>query len=462
MRQAFSVAATTSSALRALNYTPEVEAIRKRKGSGESVALSELLESMGPAYGAVFTRLDCEPSHGVELITQGDMFAAEPAGRVIRRDSMARPDRHLVKKWQVLISGAGTLGENELYGRAIIADDRLAGAYVGPHAMVLTFREPGGELALFTYAYLCTTVGIRAIRSTSFGTKILGIRKDILGALPVPVPDAVTLHKVASLIRHCVEQRETYLRELKAARKIIEDLPEMQEAHNMCGKRRRHAVVWNGTLPTVSAWTAASAGGALEFLKSKWKQSLVELLEEDGIFNGPRFARVICSPPHGIEFLTQRDAFLMKPIPRQIVHPGFRENLLFARNGTILVGGHGTLGEGEIFGKAILVHGRFSKSAFTQDLLRLVPKPGKEGELYAFLTTTVGFRLLRSTAVGTKILSMRPDLLAQLPVPLLSPNNCAKLNQHASASVIARQAAEDSENEAIRIIEEEVLPSWLT
>jgi hypothetical protein len=47
------------------------------------------------------------------------MFAAEPMGRVIRMDSMARPERHRIRRWQVLIAGAGTLGDNELYGRSI-------------------------------------------------------------------------------------------------------------------------------------------------------------------------------------------------------------------------------------------------------------------------------------------------------------------------------------------------------
>jgi len=154
---------------------------------------------MGASYGKVFVRSDCTQEPGEELITQGDMFAAEPEGRDSRGAGLARLEDHRVHRLDVLIAGAGTLGETELFGRCIIADDRLAGTIVGPHAMKLTFLEPSSETALFTYAFLNTRVGLRAIRATAFGTKILGIREDLLRSLPIPLPDAATQKRVADL-----------------------------------------------------------------------------------------------------------------------------------------------------------------------------------------------------------------------------------------------------------------------
>ncbi|MNY13848.1 hypothetical protein D3C86_1470020 [compost metagenome] len=159
--------------------------------------------------------------------------------------------------------------------------------------------------------------------------------------------------------------------------------------------------------------------------------------------------------------MSQRDAMLIRPAPRRIVHPGFDDRLLFAQEGTILVGGHGTLGEGEIFGRAVLVHGRYSRAAFTQDLLRIVPKPTRAHALYAYLTTTVGFRLLRMTAVGTKILSMREDMLRGLPVPDWPAGMEKEIADLVRSAFSARDEAERAETEAIRIIEQEVLPQWL-
>lgn len=122
MRSAFLVASPKVTALRALNYTPEVEVFRAQAQNQKWGQFGDLLVRLGPNYGSVFTRVDCHPSYGVELMSQSDMFTSEPTGRIIRRDCIPKPDAHKVDRWQVLIAGAGTLGENELYGRSIIAE----------------------------------------------------------------------------------------------------------------------------------------------------------------------------------------------------------------------------------------------------------------------------------------------------------------------------------------------------
>jgi len=460
MRQAFAVHSTNHRALRALNYTPEIESFRTRRGI-PAVALGSVVNSMGPAYGSIFTRLDCGREAGVELITQSDMFAAEPVGRVIRLDSMAQPERHRVRRWQVLIAGAGTLGENELYGRSIIADGRLHGRFVGPHAMVLTFNEEGSDLNLYTYAFLCSRIGIKAIRSASYGTKILGLRKDILAELPIPLAPEVTIKRIAALIRQAVEQRERYALGLASARRVVEELPEMQEARAMCAERRARCIMWSHELPTMNAWNYASVGDALNYLLAKFRARLGDVVPESGLFNGPRFARILVEERYGIEFMNQRDVFLIKAVPRRIAHPGFENAKLFVPRGTILVGGHGTLGEGEIFGRCVYVTSRLSKSAFTQDLLRIQPGARWSGLVFAFLSSLVGFRVLRSCAVGTKILSMRPDLLRALPLPEVSNSHASIIDCAIAEAEEARELSERTEAEAVRIVEKDILPQWL-
>lgn len=458
--RAFVVDEPRVGALRALNYAPAVERIR-RAGSGSARPLSDIVKTFGPAYGTAFARLACEADHGVELLSQSDVFAAEPQGRVIRSDSMPHPDRHLIEPGQVLVAGVGTLKETELYGRAILADARLVGKYLSQDAMAIVFEDPSSALSLYTFAWLASPTGMQVLRSTSYGTKLLRFRKDLLSTIPVPLAATSTVSRVAQLVRDCSIGRERFLDLLLKARALVNAMPEMQAAHDMCAERQRRSVLWEGPFPSLGAWNFASSGGALRYLREKWKVSLGDLVEADGIYNGPRFARVDCQPPHGVEFMSQRDAMLIRPAPRRIVHPGFDDRQLFARDGTILVGSHGTLGEGEIFGRAVLVHGRFAKAAFTQDLLRVVPKQGEEHALYAYLTTTVGFRLLRTTAVGTKILSMREDMLRALPVPEWPGDLKTKVSALIRGAFQARDEAEQAESEAIRIIEEEVLPQWL-
>jgi hypothetical protein len=52
--------------------------------------------------------------------------------------------------------------------------------------------------------------------------------------------------------------------------------------------------------------------------------------------------------------------------------------MLFIKENTLLVAGHGTTGEGEIFGKVALPCGSLLRSAFTQDILRINVEPNLE------------------------------------------------------------------------------------
>src|SRR5690606_20967923 len=153
-----------------------------------------------------------------------------------------------------------------------------------------------------------------------------------------------------------------------------------------------------------------------------WTGRVGDVVQAGGIFRGGRGPRVACQPPHGVDFLSQRDAFLIRPVPQRVLLPS---SGLMPHEGTIMVGGQGTLGEGEIFGRATIVTAEGSRQAWTEHLLRIVPTPSEASTLFAYLTTTVGFRLLRSTAVGTKLLSMRPDLIRALPIPDLTDDERA-------------------------------------
>ncbi|NEZ64673.1 restriction endonuclease subunit S [Leptolyngbyaceae cyanobacterium CCMR0082] len=451
----------SSATVRALNYTPEVEAFRKRGDSENSLTLGELVSGMGESYGKVFVRYDCESGYGEELLTQSDMFASETCGRIIRGAAIPRLEQQRLSRWQVLIAGAGTLGETELYGRSIIVDKRLEGKIIGPHAIRLTFPEPGNDISLYAYAFLCSPTGIRLVRSTSYGTKILSLREDLLRSLPIPLSNKETLKKVAELIRTTVKEREKYLEEIQAARACVEALPEMQDAIAMCQERKGRCVVWDSKLSTMTGWTYASAGKALGYLQKKWKSRLGDVVERDGIYNGPRFARVSCLPPYGVDFLSQRDVFLIRPVPRRIRHPGFVDRLLFCPPGTLLLGGHGTLGEREIFGRVNIADESWIHTAFTQDILRIITSPHFSFLSYSYLSTLVGLRLMRSCAVGTKILSLRSDLIRALPFPEVSKELHQKINDHMQSAIQARLTAANAEKEAVRIIEEEVLPEWL-
>ncbi len=86
---------------------------------------------------------------------------------------------------------------------------------------------------------------------------------------------------------------------------------------------------------------------------------------------------------------------------------------------------------------------------------------GFAATLHAYLSTVVGRRLVLTTAAGTVVQQLRRDLVAELPVPELSVDQRRQLTLLHSAAFQALADATAAEDEAIRIIEEEVLPQWL-
>ncbi len=318
------------------------------------------------------------------------------------------------------------------------------------------------DLALFAYAFLCTRTGVQAVRSTSYGTKTLKLRRDLLENIPLPVPSRAELSRVGTLVRTAVRHREEYVREMCTARSVVEDLPAMREALEMCSERKARTALWSGPLPTLSAWNYASAGEALPFLLRSWKGRLGDLVPRDGLFRGGRFQRVPSLPPHGIDFLNQRDAFSIRPVPRRVVEPAVPKEWLYAPEFSLLAGGQGTLGEGELFGRIALVTADIATAGITEHLLRIqAVNRAASALLFAYLSTVVGRRLLRSTGVGTKLLSLRPDLAFALPVPDLDALRSKKIVGCLERACAARVAGTNAEREAISFVEEEVLRRWL-
>jgi hypothetical protein len=69
--------------------------------------------------------------------------------------------------------------------------------------------------------------------------------------------------------------------------------------------------------------------------------------------------------------------------------------------------------------------------------------------------------LLRTAAVGTKILQLRKDLQLALPVPDLQHSDVEAINDDYDAAVRAFDDALKAEQRIVDIIEQEVLPRWL-
>ena len=152
---------------------------------------------------------------------------------------------------------------------------------------------------------------------------------------------------------------------------------------------------------------------------------------------------------------------MIRSVPRRIAHPGVPDRLLFVPDHALLIGGHGQLNEGSLFGRVQSAGWGLSRCAVTQDILRVIPRDGEEEVCLAYLSSSIGHRLLRSTAIGTDVPIMRLDLVSSLPYPNIPEPKRKTISSHVREAIEARRKADQMEADAVGILETEVLPAWL-
>src|SRR5262249_13728121 len=162
-----------------------------------------------------------------------------------------------------------------------------------------------------------------------------------------------------------------------------EEQPEVREVRERCSTQGPRSVIWSGALPTMRAWNFASMGEAFSYLRRCWSGCLADALEPDGIFKGGRLTRVPCEPPHGVELLSQRDVFAIRPIPRRIRRPA--DSLLEVDASMLLLASRGQMNEGALFGRVERAVHMPAGAIVTEDITRLRPRSSFSEGLYAFL-----------------------------------------------------------------------------
>ena len=169
--------------LRARNYSPRKQRIIELSKSKKYQKLIDVLEC-DPFYGARFKRIEAS-NQNVELLSQGDIFDYKPKGRMISTRNIKNFENELVRKGTILIPAQGTLGENEIFGRAKFVWGYLENKLVAGHAMrFIPNPEKIGEGYL--YAVLSSRMWLRLLRNSVYGTNLLGFIIPFLNEYPIP------------------------------------------------------------------------------------------------------------------------------------------------------------------------------------------------------------------------------------------------------------------------------------
>ena len=407
----------------------------------------------GPKFSRTYVD---DPAFGVPFMGSGQMPQADVSNLTLlsKEDATSDTLAYLEAKEQTtLISCSGTIG------RTVYTRSDMEGIWTSQHIMKVVPDEskvPPGYL----FAYLSSRYGNTLVTSGTYGAIVQHIEPKHIADLPVPRLGDEVEGEVHRLVQRAAELRARYQANLTEASGRLFDAVGLSDitAHE-----------WHQQGPDLGFQASSAdfvtlralnynprAARLLEALRDVPHKTLGQICAGGMLERGPRFKRIDADPAHdvAVRLVGQKQGFWLQPEGRWISR-SFTPDEVMVPDETTLVAARGTLGENEVYGRAIFVTGDWREHAYTEDFLRVIANdPDVSGAyLFAFMRSETAFRLRRSFSTGSKQQDLQPDLIAALPVPLAPEPERSAIAKLVREAYRGRDQADQAEADAINLVE---------
>ncbi len=340
---------------------------------------------------------------------------------------------------------------------------------IGTHDLIRLVPKKNNIEPGVLYAFLAGKFGYAMLTHSQYGSVVQHTNPAQVSNIPIPVFPEELQKKVHALITESAKLREEADAEDKSAlnkMKSYTGLRDMtQDDYNYFGPRtsQRDVSVFckkrsNINYLSINAfnYSKRTADFTSYLMATCQCVTLQETLDPNGIFSTGSFPRLEYDSPASLLLINQKDIFNSKLTGKKIARRGVKTNNL-VKYGEVIIAGVGTLGESETFCRALFANETLSDQLISGEFLRMnTNSESPSGYLYTWLHSEYGFRFIRSTQSGTKLCRPIPKLLLQIPVPVLPFAQMQEIHDIVISSQTHRHLAAEKENEAIRLIEEEI------
>jgi len=371
--------------------------------------------------GPMFKRNYVEATeYGVPFISSGSMLLADLSNLPLLSKKDAESSRLSYLRLQygmTLISCSGTVGR-----MAYVRPD-MDGIWSSQDVLKVV-PDPQKISPGYLHAFLSSRFGVPLVVSGTYGAIIQHIEAEHISELPVPrLGDVENLaESLMADSAFCLSKYDELLRQARSMVLSEVGLIDPSRLEWFSSSERLGWLESGVTSESLRAYNYdPRVKKYLKHLSSICNESLGSLCDPTSFKGHIVFKRIESDPEHGYQLLGQREAFQRSPEGRWISRRSVEGLGLVVPPGTVLIPSHGTLGEFELYCRAAIVTERTSRYAYSGDFYRCIPIENKirSGYLYAFLSTKVGFRILRSMSTGGKQQYQHPSLIARLPIPRL-------------------------------------------
>ncbi len=398
--------------------------------------------------------------HGIPFLSSSDILKGDLEHvKLASKKYTPEIDRMLLQKGWTLISRSGTIGN------CAFATAKHAQKLASEHVIRLVPNNilRGG----LVYAYLASKYGHSLLTQGTFGAVIQHIEPDFVGSLPIPqFPDSFQ-KEVDDLMQEASKLREEATDELNEAEKILKkaaklrDLtPEDYDYYGMsnsgrkvsCFVRRRKDI----DTTTINAFNHSERIRKTKASMPCETISLKEVLLDGDTFSSSSCPSIEVKPEHGIMFINQKDIFDNIVKGKWISKRNISLEKL-VEYGEVIVACDGTLGENELFCRALFANEDLQGALISTHFIRMktngiVPS----GYLYIWLNSDYGFRFIRNCQAGTKLCHPIPKMFLNIPVPVVEKSVMEEIDKMVKEAYTKRYRANCNERKAISMVEQEI------
>ena len=389
----------------------------------------------------LFTRIYCDKEFGVPYISSSEMSEIEPPvdSRFISKTLTKNIEQYIIKKGQILVSAAGTVGN------IVVATEELDG--VAGTSDILRINLDQSKYLGFIYTYLTSSFGANELSNLAYGAIIKRVRGFQLAQLKTPIINDSVIKTMNQKIEKSLENRDEANRLIKQARTLVLQYnnlpplatiqPETLDADGEVEIRMTGLDEFENSWRLDAHFYNNNAKLIVDNINSKSRNftHLKNLCED--IVLGKRFKRNYVESDHGTPFIGSKNILQIKPTELKYLSNSeisFMDDLML-KSGMILIACSGSLGG--TFGKTGLVHKNFENYAASQHILRIVPNNLTDsGYLYAYLSSDYGYYSITKYRWGALIDEIDDEDMAELIIPI------CEVNEQKEIGDLVRQAYE--------------------
>ncbi len=415
---------------------------------------------LGNIFSRVFVKGE---NHGVPYLSASDTVLSNiNTGRFLSNKQSSELSYLKLKENWILMTCSGTLGKITYTGNYF--ED-----YIATHDLIRIIPNDGSVNKGTLYAFLASKYGYYQITQSKFGGVVKHINDDQAKDILIPIFPTELQLKIESLVLEAKIKKETATEIYKKANSFLLSYsklgnineteydyygPSLSSREVSCFSIKRKSI----STTTINAFNLSERNALLKsrIYKTVTTKSLIDCLDEKGLFSTGSFPRIEVAENYGIELINQRDIFDSIIKGKFISKRGVKLDNLVSKD-EVIIAGVGTLGESETFCRCVYGNSYLTGKLISGEFIRMKSKGFvPSGFLYLWLSSEYGFRLIRNTQAGTKLCRPIPKLLEQIPVPVLDKEKMDELDKMVKESQELFAIAAFKELEAISLVEAEI------